>query len=210
MSKETQFPAAAIRISTNTILNGRFFNAGEPLPVERIEDLPENLRPLVVTGEPEAEAEEPNKPRGSFETGVIYEMTDDGRLGRALRRNVQRQVAELEAENEREEWIEAEAASAELPPTIAESLQAEHENSVALAAAQLAADANRADAVSDAAAAAELPRMYVRRGSRHYSPADKARLQPGEDVFTRQPDGHFECIGTTDGNAELPDLPIIT
>jgi hypothetical protein len=51
--------------------------------------------------------------------------------------------------------------------------------------------------------------MYVKRGSRHYAPADKAKLQPGEDVFIRKPDGHFECIGITDGNSELPDLPVI-
>ncbi len=63
MSKQAEPPAAPIRISTNTILNGRFINAGEPLPVERIEDLPEPLRPLVVTGEPE---EPDDQPRGAF------------------------------------------------------------------------------------------------------------------------------------------------
>jgi hypothetical protein len=51
--------------------------------------------------------------------------------------------------------------------------------------------------------------MYVKRGSRHYAPVGSARLKPGEPVFVRQPGGRFECIGTTDGNAELPDLPII-
>jgi hypothetical protein len=59
-----------------------------------------------------------------------------------------------------------------------------------------------------AAAAAEPPRMYVKRGGRHYAPVGSARLKAGEDVFVRQPSGRFECIGTTDGNAELPDLPI--
>jgi hypothetical protein len=73
----------------------------------------------------------------------------------------------------------------------------------------LSADARRSDAAADAAiAAAAVPRMYVKRGGRHYAPADKARLQPGEDVFIRLPGGHFECIGETDGQAELPDLPI--
>jgi hypothetical protein len=87
MPKQTTEPPAPIRISTNTILEGKFYTAGEPLPFACVADMPDNLRPLVVT-EPEAE-EEPNEPRGSFQTGVIYEMTDDGRLGRALRRNAQ-------------------------------------------------------------------------------------------------------------------------
>ena len=88
--------------------------------------------------------------------------------------------------------------------------QQEHENAVAFTAPQAAADARRADDIADgAAAAAEPPRLYVKRGGRHYAPADRARLLPGEDVFIRQPDGHFECIGITDARAELPDLPII-
>jgi hypothetical protein len=49
----------------------------------------------------------------------------------------------------------------------------------------------------------------VRRGGRHYAPADKARLKPGEEVFIRQPDGGFQFIGTTDARAQLPDLPVI-
>jgi hypothetical protein len=206
MPKQTEPPAPTVRLTTNCILNGRFFNRGEPLPVASVADLPPNLQKVVAITEPEAE--EPNEPRGSFQTGVIYEMTDDGRIGRALRRNVQRQVAELEAAAQEDDWIE-EQLDAPLPPEIAQGLQEEHENSVAFAKAQLAADANRSDEASDAAAAAaEPPRMYVKRGSRHYAPAHKARLKPGEPVFVRQPESHFECIGTTDGNAELPDLPI--
>jgi hypothetical protein len=199
-------PPAIVRISTNTILGNRFFNAYEPLPVASVEDLPENLRPLVVTSEPEAE--EPNVARGSFQTGVIYEMTEDGRLGRIHKRKVERQVAELEAAAQEDEWIE-EQLDAPLPPEIAESLQEEHEDAVALAKAQLAADARRSDEASDAAAtAAEPPQLYVKRGVRHYAPAHKARLKPDEPVFVRQPEGHFECIGQTDGNAQLPDIPI--
>jgi hypothetical protein len=209
MPKQAPEPPAPIRLSDNTIWEGKFYNAGDPLPVASVEELTPNLRPLVVTGEPEAEDEEPNIPRGNYQHGVIYEMTEDGRLGRTLRRNVQRQIAQLEAENERAEWIEAEASGPEQPPSVAEDLQAEHENAIALAKAQMAADARRSDEISDAAAAAaELPRMYVKRGGRHYAPADKARLLPGEAVFIRQPDGHFECIGETDGHSQLPDLPI--
>ena len=60
-------------------------NAGEPLPFERLEDLPANLRPLVVTGDPEAEE---NEPSGAFELNTLYQMTSDGRLGRKLQREV--------------------------------------------------------------------------------------------------------------------------
>jgi len=209
MPKQAPELPAPIRLSDNTIWEGKFYNAGDPLPVASVEELTPNLRPLVVTGDPEAEAEEPNVARGSYQTGVIYEMTEDGRLGRALRRNVQRQVAQLEAENERQDWIEAEASGPELPASVAEDLQAEHENAVAFAKAQMAADARMSDEVSAAAAAALEPvQMYVRRGDRHYAPAGSARLKPGEDVFIRQPSGRFHCIGTSDGQAELPDPPI--
>jgi hypothetical protein len=141
---------------------------------------------------------------------VVYEVTDDNRLGRTLRRKVERQVAELESENEFDEWVEDAVNASELPPQVAESLEDAHRSDVARQAAQLAADANRTDDVADAAiAAAEVPRMYVKRGgSRHYAPADKARLKPDEPVYVRQPDGGFECIGATDSKAELPDLPI--
>ena len=207
MPKQATEPPAIVRIRTNTILGNRFFNAGEPLPVASVEDLPENLRPLVVTSEPEAE--EPNEPRGNFQLNTIYEVTDDNKLGRTLRRQVERQVAELEAENQREEWVEDAVNAGELPPEVAESLQEAHESHIGLQKAQLEADASRSDEASDAAAtAAEPPRMYVKRGGRHYAPADKARLLPGEPVFVRQPEGRFECIGTTDGHSQLPDLPI--
>lgn len=138
-------PPGPIRISTNTIIGNRFFYAYEPLPFARVEDLPENLRPLVVTGEPEAEG--PNEPCGAFQLNTRYQLTSDGRLGRRL----QREVAQMEAENEFEGWVE-EQMDAPLPPEVAQGLQEEHENSVAFAAAQLAADASRSDAASDAAA----------------------------------------------------------
>ena len=66
MTKQSEPPAAPIRLSTNTILNGRFYTAGDPLPVERVEDLPAQLQPLVVTGVVEAD-EGPDEPRGAFQ-----------------------------------------------------------------------------------------------------------------------------------------------
>jgi hypothetical protein len=100
--------ATPIRISTNTIIDGKFYLRGEPLPFSRAEDLPDNLKPLVVT---EPEAEEENEPCGAFELNTAYTLTSDGQLGRALRR----QVAQMEAENAEEAWLN-QANAAELPP----------------------------------------------------------------------------------------------
>lgn len=194
-----------ITLSTNTILGNKFYNRGDPLPVERVEDLPEQLRPLVVTGEPEAD-QEPGEVHGSYDLNTVYRVTDDDRLGRRL----QRQAAKLEAAAEEQEWIEEEA-DAPLPPEVAEALQDTHAADVARQAAQAGAVARAADDIADAvAAAAEPPTLYVKRGGRHYAPALKARLKPGEEVFIKDPaDGPFQFIGTTDSRADLPELPII-
>ena len=207
MPKPTE-PPAVIRISTNTIVDGKFYKVGEPLPFTKVEDLPPNLRPLVVTGEPE-EDEEPAGARGAFQMNTLYEVTDDNRLGRAVRRRVERQIAALEDENARADWIEEEVNSAELPPEVAAELQDAHDSHVELQRAQAKADAARSDAASDAAAETlAVPELFVRRGSRHYAPALSARLKAGESVFTRKPEGRFEYVGIVNGHGELPDLPI--
>ena len=142
MPKQTE-PPAIVRISTNTIINGKFYKRGEPLPFTKVEDLPPNLRPLVVTNEPE-EDEEPEGARGSFQMNTLYEVTDDNRLGRRVRGRVERQVAVLQAENEEQDWIEEEVNSAELPAEVAQDLQAEHERDIDMQRAQAQADAARA------------------------------------------------------------------
>jgi hypothetical protein len=203
-------PPAVIRISTNCIVNNRFYKVGEALPFENIDDLPPNLKPLVVSGEPGEPDEEPeaDEPRSSFRLNEIYRVRDDGRLGRQLQRRAQRDIAEMEEDAAREEWIEETANSTELPAEVAQDLEAEHRRHVAQQTAQLAADANRSDAASDAAAeAGAVPTLYVRRGSRHYAPALKARLKAGESVFIRQPDGRFEFVGEVDGHGQLPISP---
>jgi hypothetical protein len=212
MPKQTE-PPAIVRISTNTIWEGKFYKAYEPLPVASVEDLTENLKPLAVTSpEPEEEGEEPNDggPRNVFfQLNTPYGVDEDGRLTRAHRRKVDRQISELEAKNAQAEWIEDELASAELPPEIAEDLQAKHDDAVAFAKAQAEVDARRADEAADAVIATQdPPTLFVRRGSRHYAPGHKTRLKPGEPVFIRQASGRFEYVGETDGHAQLPDLPI--
>jgi hypothetical protein len=203
-------PPAVIRISANTILDGQFYTRGAALPFTKVEDLPPNLQPLVVTGDELEEDEEPEGARGSYKLGEVYEVTPDDRLGRRLRSKAQREIAALQAQNEREEWLEEEVAAAgELPPEVAESLEEEHRRHVEMQRAQLDVDNRRADELTDSVIeAAEPPRLYVKRGSRHYAPALTARLKAGESVFTRQADGRFRFIGEVNGDLELPDLPI--
>lgn len=199
----TEPPAPTIRLSTNAIFNGRFFNRGEPLPVASVADLPSNLQKVVAT---ESEADEgPNEPSGAFELNTLYQLTSDGRLGRKL----QRHAAQMEAENAEEAWVE-EQANAPLPPEVAASLQEEHENAVALATAQAAAATRISDEASDAAAAAaEPPRLFVKRGSRHYVEIHRTKLRPSEPVFTKDPVGAYEFIGETDNHGSPPDPPTI-
>jgi hypothetical protein len=164
-----------------------------------------------VSGDPE-EGEEPDiGPRNvAFQLNTPYGVDEDGRLTRAHRRKVDREVAELEAKNAEAEWIEEEISNSELPPEIVADLQAEHENAIAFAKAQAQADANRADEIADSVIATQdPPTLFVKRGSRHYAQALKTRLKPGEPVFIRQASGRFHCIGETDGHSQLPDPPTI-
>jgi hypothetical protein len=206
MAKPAATPAI-VRISTNTIIGNRFFNAYEPLPVERADDLPENLRPLVVTDEPDQEPDD--EPRGGFQLNTPYRVTDDGRLGRIHKRRVERQIAELAATAQENEWLE-EAASQPLPEEIVRDLEDAHQSDVARQAAQAAATARISDDAADAAIAASEPvRRFVRRGSRHYVEIHRTKLRPSEAVFTKDADGAYEFIGETDSKAQPPDPPTI-
>ena len=211
MPKQTT-PAAPIRISDNLIMDGKFFNRYEPLPVERVEDLPEHIRPLLVSGpDPEESERQPDDgPRNiAFQLNTPYGVDEDGRLTRAHQCKVDREVAQLEAKNAQEEWLEDTLANSELPPEIVADLQAKHEDAIGFAKAQAEVDANRADEVADAVIAEqELVQMYVKRGSRHYAPVGTARLKAGDPVFIRQPSGRFHFVGEVDGDGQLPDLPI--
>jgi hypothetical protein len=210
MPRATDPQAESIRFKTNVIApmvdapGGRvFISAGDPSPYRSINEVPENLRPVIAT---EADfSDEPNVPRGAFQLGELYRVTDDDRLGRRL----ERQAARMEAAVQEQEWVE-EQLDASLPPEIAADLQEDHENAIAFAKAQAAADARRADELADSVIATQdPPTLFVRRGSRHYAQAHKTRLKPGEPVFIRQANGRFECIGETDGDSQLPDPPTI-
>jgi hypothetical protein len=210
MPKATETPAP-IRISDNAIIGDKFYARYEPLPYTRVEDMPAILQPLVVPGDPDEDEGQPDDgPRNvAFHLNTPYGVDEDGRLTRAHQRKVDREVAELEAKNAQQEWIEDELANSELPPELAADLEDSYRSDIERQRAQAEADARRSDELADAVIAEQAPvQMYVRRGDRHYAPVGTARLKAGEDVFIRQPSGRFHCIGTTDGHAELPDPPI--
>ena len=213
MPDQTEAPSL-IRFTTNVIApdpaapgGSRFIVAGQDSPYRSLDEVPINLRGVIASGEPEPQ--EPNEARANFQTGVVYELTDDNRLGRALRRKVERQVRGLQAENAFEEQLEEQAANEELPPEIVADLEQSHAAAVGLEAAQRAAEAQAADALSDdVAESLEPPELFVQRPGRHYQSALKAKLKPGENVYVREPDGSYEFIGTCDSMGGLPDPPL--
>ena len=73
----------SIRLSVKTFIDGKFIQAGDPLPVSS-DNLPESLRPFVATND-EPFDEEPN---AAFELGVTYQMTSEGRMGLTLNRQL--------------------------------------------------------------------------------------------------------------------------
>ena len=195
MPKQTE-PPEPIRISANTIWDGKHYIAGEPLPFERLEDLPPNLRPYIAKPE-EEEPEGPGEPRGSYELNTLYRVTDDNKMGRKLRR----EVAQLNAQIAEEEWIE-EQFNAPLREDIAQDLSEQHAARVALSAAQMESEARMADLTEEAAREFASPTVRVRRGS-VWALAERAKLRPGEQVFIKL-DGEWKPVGTVNENGELP------
>ena len=84
--KPTELPQQQpIKLSVNTLIDGKFIQAGEPLPVSS-DNVPPSLQPFVVTSGDEPEAEE--EVRANYELGVTYQMTESGQRGRALSRQL--------------------------------------------------------------------------------------------------------------------------
>jgi hypothetical protein len=96
----------------------------------------------------------------------------------------------------------------ELPPAIAESLDAEHRRHVDMQVAQARASAERTDEVVDAAIEASQPStLYAGRG-KNFVEIGRVTLRSCESIFIKGDDGDFEFIGKTDRRGELPDVPI--
>ena len=198
MPKQTETPAAPIRLSCNTILDGRFINAGDPLPVERGAALPEVLRPLAVTGEPEPE--EPNEAGGFFDLNTP--LSSDRRQStrpQGATSNIR------DGSGGPRTRMDRGTNGCAFAPANRGNLATGTSVTRRLQAAQAAALARAADAVADAAAAASAPRpLYVKRGSRHYVEIHRTKLRPAEPVSVKDADGAYESIGITDSRCEPP------
>ena len=80
----------------------RFVLAGTPSPYRSLDDVPENLRPLV--GEPERDEPDEDSPRSlNFTLNTVYRVDKDGYR---RPRNVQREVVRLEQAQEEMEALE--------------------------------------------------------------------------------------------------------
>ena len=123
-----------------------FFSAGTASPYHDISEVPKNLRPFVVTDDDEPEAEVEG--RANYELGVVYAMTEDGRRGHVI----SRQIAELEREADQRDWVE-EQLSTPLRPDIADALEDQNAQRVGRQMAEAEAAAKRRDQASEAAAA---------------------------------------------------------
>ena len=203
--------AGPIVFRTNTIFedNGKtvYLEAGKPSPFFDISDVPARLQNHIAG--PTIEVEESDEPaHASFTLGVPYAIRADGRLGRELQRNVQREMAQQQADAEFEDALEEEIANEELPAAIAEQITDTHREHVDREIAQARAVAERTDEIMDAAIEASQPStLYARRG-KNFVEVGRANLRSCESIFVKGDDGDFEFIGKTDRRGELPDVPI--
>lgn len=122
---------------------GRFIEAGEPSPYHDIDEVPVNLRPFIVTDD-EPEPDEESNIR--FELGVVYQMMSDGRRGRALNR----QVAQMEAEAERQAWAE-DVLDMPLRADIADAVEDQNAASIGRQMAEMETRARWLDSANEAA-----------------------------------------------------------
>ena len=148
-----QEPQQPITLRVNTLIKGKFIQAGEPLPGSS-DELPEILQPFIVSGDDDQPEEAEGVVRANYEIGATYLVDENGRMGRAL----SRQIARLEAENALQDFAE-EQLSEPLAPAIADALQDQNDAHVARQIAEAQAAAKRAD-MADEAAVSESEEDY--------------------------------------------------
>jgi len=206
MFKPPEKPAGPVVLSTNAICDGKFIPAGEPVPYERVEDLPPNLRPLVATGDEEfySHSERLIYNQQPPEPGpVVFQQTGGGSQWQARR---------VAAGLHQQAWAEeqAEAANA-LPAETEEALEAAHAKHSALAKAQIQFNRDQVDAAYERAAQEAESRtvqLFVKRGG-DFGRVERARLKPGEPVFVRRENGQYEVVGEIDSRGQPPDQEVI-
>ena len=205
--KKPKQQAVQIRLSTAAIIGGKYFAVGSVLPFEKEADVPPNLKEYILTGEPEDDALGPET--ASFQPNTVYQLTSDGRMGRA----VLRQATQVNAVLQEQAWCEAQAEQErQLPEETAEALQAKHDERIAMLKAQASFDQKVIDAAHAAAEEATpvAPPFHVKRG-KFYVRADGTKLKPGEAIFLRfAEDGGWQAAGHVNSTGELPEAPLLT
>ena len=158
--KPTELPQQQpqpIRLKVNTIVQvadapggSRFFSAGEPPPFRSHDEVPPNLQPFIVGGEPETEPPD-DEPRSlTFSLNEPYTIDRDG-YRRA--KNIERQIVNLQRGQEELEAAERalNADPDEQTRAALEVVQDNHDAAVGLAIAQAEYTAKERDAANEAA-----------------------------------------------------------
>jgi hypothetical protein len=192
-----------ITLSTNCVIEGKFFAAGAPIPFANAAAVPASLKPFIAAAEPD---EPPGRPGIRFEPGRVYNIDDRGAI---ITRAGAREAARLAGEAAWQQQAEEEALrQGELPPETRQVLEDIHACNIGLQikAAEVA-QARRDDQEAALARAAEEPKkpspLCVRRGA-VFMTAAKARLRPGETIYQRQPSGELWAVGLVDANGRCP------
>jgi hypothetical protein len=205
-------PPAPVVLTTDAIIAGRFYQAGDALPFTSAAGLPAPLKPFVISEDDGAEP--PGPPGIRFEPGVIYNIDDRGAI---LTRAGAREAARLAGEAAWQQQAEEEALrQGEPPPETIAAPQDEHDKHIGLQikaaeVAQARIDATYAQAQEAAereAEPVEPQAFHVKRGA-VYRKAEEVRLRPGETVYQRQPSGEWWAAGQVDANGGLPEVTIL-
>jgi MoxR-like ATPase len=193
MSKpEASEPPPAVILTANAIIDGKFIRAGDPLPYEREEDLPEAMKAFIASGN--------EAPPFNPAERDIYSMHPAAR----------RAVRKLEMQAAHKEFAE-QIASAPLPEDVQAALEDSHNITIGRAKAQAEYNAKLTDDVYkqlEEEAAAKVIQFFVRRGG-EWGKVQNAKLKPGEHVFVRRENDQMEAVGVVNSNGGLPPQEII-
>ena len=195
---KTEPPAGAatnspITLSTNCVIEGKFFAAGEPIPFANEAAVPASLKPFIT--EP-AEPESTGPPGGVFQPDIVYRTDDTGAI---LSRGGRRQAAQLAHAVAAQEA----RAAGTLDPETEALLRGEHEYHISGQILTAEIKARNADAAIEAAPT-KPPAFFVKRGAL-FMRTTKAKLRAGEEIFTRQPNGQWRVAGIVDASGSLPE-----
>jgi hypothetical protein len=203
-----------IRLSVNTVVDGRWFAAGERLPYKDAAAVPPALQPFVISEDDADDAGPSGPPTLNFQPGRVYDVNPEGAI---ITRHGRREAARLAGEAAAQAQAEADAeAAGELPPETQAALEDAHAVSIGLQikAAEIAQarrddleEAIRLEALR-AGEPAKPAEFHVKRGS-VYRRAGDVRLRPGEQLFTRQPNGQWWVAGLVDATGSLPPTETI-